>query len=591
MRSRILRLWILSALLAFGAVLVWSWWRGGEAEASPVALAAAPTTAATPTAAEACAAPEKKPLTADQKAAIERQIEALETQLAARPDPALEKQLEGLKKQLKYEQPLWKKLFPIALLLIVIGIVVTRLPRVELGHSEAFRRRRLLNWLIIGFTYSFLYMARYNLNQFKYVGGLSEGEFGAIFGWGSGVYGIAFLLNGPLTDRWGGRTTIILAAGGAAVTNLAMGILVATSATPQFGTILFLYCANMYFQSFGAVSIVKVNGAWFHLRERGTFGGIFGILISLGLFFAYDGGKLITDTLGVSRIADITDYNKLQWLFFIPSAILVVLVVLCAMFVRDTPSKAGLADFDLGDASSSAPDDGTREPALRVIKRLLSNPVILTIAVIELCSGFLRQAILQWGRDFSSGVGLGKSFVIENWGVVSCIAGITGGMFAGAISDHIFGSRRGPVSAVLYSLMVIGSIAIIPLMLLADTGGAGPSALLVPIPWIVAFMSMAIIGVHGMLSGTASADFGGKKNTGVAVGIIDGFVYAGSMVQSFIYGSALPEKLIECADGSTRPNPAANDLSNWTIWPIAMIPVAIVGFALALRVWNARAGK
>jgi OPA family glycerol-3-phosphate transporter-like MFS transporter len=46
-----------------------------------------------------------------------------------------------------------------------------------------------------------------------------------------------------------------------------------------------------------------------------------------------------------------------------------------------------------------------------------------------------------------------------------------------------------------------------------------------------------------------------------------------------------------CADGTTRPNPAANDLSNWTIWPIAMIPVAIVGFALALRVWNARAGK
>ena len=185
----------------------------------------------------------------------------------------------------------------------------------------------------------------------------------------------------------------------------------------------------------------------------------------------------------------------------------------------------------------------------------------------------------------------GKSFVIENWGVVSCIAGITGGMFAGAISDHIFGSRRGPVSAVLYSLMVIGAIAIVPLMLLAPTGGKGPAALLVPIPWIVAFMSMAIIGVHGMLSGTASADFGGKKNTGVAVGIIDGFVYAGSMVQSFIYGSALPEKLLECPDGSTRPNPDANDLSNWTIWPIAMIPVAIVGFSLALRVWNARATK
>ena len=43
----------------------------------------------------------------------------------------------------------------------------------------------------------------------------------------------------------------------------------------------------MYFQSFGAVSIVKVNAAWFHVRERGTFGGIFGVLISLGLYLAF----------------------------------------------------------------------------------------------------------------------------------------------------------------------------------------------------------------------------------------------------------------------------------------------------------------
>ncbi len=32
--------------------------------------------------------------------------------------------------------------------------------------------------------------------------------------------------------------------------------------------------ANMYFQSFGAVSIVKVNAAWFHVRERGMLGGV-----------------------------------------------------------------------------------------------------------------------------------------------------------------------------------------------------------------------------------------------------------------------------------------------------------------------------
>lgn len=476
-----------------------------------------------------------------------------------------------LKSPPKVEPALYEKLLPIGLLLVVIFIVLARLPRVELGHSKEFRRRRLLNWLVLGLTYSFLYMARYNLNQYKYVGGLTESEFGTIFGYGSAVYGVAFLLNGPLTDRWGGRTTILIAAGGAALTNVLMGYAVYTKSAlfgSSFSTMLVLYCANMYFQSFGAVSIVKVNGSWFHLRERGTFGGIFGILISLGLFFAYDGGKMITDALP----------KQLEYVFIIPAGILVLFFVLCVMFVRDTPSKAGLTDFDLGDAST--PDDGKHESAFAVIVRMLKNPIILTIAFIELCSGFLRQAILQWGRDFSSGIGLGGSFVIENWGVVSCIAGITGGMFAGAISDHLFQSRRGPVAAVLYGLMLGGTVLIIPLLLM----GYGA-----PVPWVIAFMSMAIIGVHGMLSGTASADFGGRKNTGVAVGIIDGFVYAGSMLQSFIYGAALPEKLIVCPDATTRPNPAAKVIDNWMVWPYAMLPVAIVGSLLALKVWNARA--
>lgn len=537
-------LWILSALLAIGLV----------AFSSPVL--------AQPSAPAGSAAPVIViPGTAPSTASLDK-VGAAAAEACAKPK---------VKSPPKVEKPLYEKLLPIGVLLIVIVVVLSRLPKVDLGHTDAFRRRRRLNWLVLGLTYSFLYMARYNLNQYMYVGGITASEFGTIFGYGSATYGVAFLLNGPLTDRWGGRTTILLAAGGALVTNALMGYAVYTKSTlfgTPFHTMLVLYCANMYFQSFGAVSIVKVNGSWFHLRERGTFGGIFGILISLGVFFAYDGGKMITDALP----------TQLEWVFLIPAGILVVFFVLCFLFVRDSPSKAGLADFDLGDAST--PDDGTKEPAVKVIVRLLSNPIILTIAIIELCSGFLRQAIMQWGRGFSEGLGMGSSFIIENWGVVLCIAGITGGMFAGTISDHLFQSRRGPVAAVLYALMLAGAVVIIPLLLLSSPG---------PVPLLLAFMSMAIIGVHGMLSGTASADFGGRKNTGTAVGIIDGFVYAGSMVQSFLYGAYLPEKVIICADNTTRSNPAVKIIDNWMIWPYAMIPVALLGLVLSLRVWNARA--
>jgi OPA family glycerol-3-phosphate transporter-like MFS transporter len=277
------------------------------------------------------------------------------------------------------------------------------------------------------------------------------------------------------------------------------------------------------------VSIVKVNAAWFHVRERGTFGGIFGILISLGLYFAYDVGAHIKENFSP------------QWIFLIPAMILFVFFVLSFIFVRNEPSDAGHTNFDLGDATN----EGEKIGVVQVFKRLLTHPVILTIAVIELCSGFLRQAILQWGIDFGKAAKISDTFVFHNWGMVSCVAGITGGMFAGAISDHLFQSRRSPVSGVLYAIMLTGAIVIIPLL-------SAPQA----IGWIVATMSMAIIGVHGMLTATASADFAGKKNTGMAVGIIDGFVYIGSMIQSFLFGAYLPASTTRNAAGCVVENTA-----------------------------------
>ena len=92
-------------------------------------------------------------------------------------------------------------------------------------------------------------------------------------------------------------------------------------------------------------------------------------------------------------------------------------------------------------------------------------------------------------------------------------------------------------------------------------------------------MSMAVIGVHGMLSGTASMDFGGKRNVGTAVGIIDGFVYAGTACMALVYGWLLPD--------DTNREFAANP-DNWIAWPAAMIPMALIGLVLATRIWNAK---
>ncbi|HEX8704061.1 MAG TPA: MFS transporter, partial [Myxococcaceae bacterium] len=409
-------------------------------------------------------------------------------------------------------------------------------------------------------TYAFLYMGRYNVNVATSAMGsrTTNEDFGTIFFWGTIVYGVAFLLNGPLTDRWGGRRTILISAAGSSVCNVLMGAVVYAVLTQEWqppgglvATLSVLYAANMYFQSFGAVSIVKVNASWFHVKERGVLGGVFGILISLGVYFAYDWSRFITKAAPT------------YWVFFIPAAILAAFLVLDFFVIRDTPSDTGHPDFDTADASSG--DTGPRLGVFSVLGKMLRNPTIVVILMIEFCSGFMRNAIMQWYPKFAKSTGIGESFVAANWGMLLCVAGITGGMFAGVISDKVFDSRRGPVSAVLYGGMTLGAFTS---LFLINSMALG---------WTVIFMSLCVIGVHGMLSGTASMDFGGKKNAGVAVGIIDGAVYAGTALQSLLLGKILPS------------DPAvAKDPNNWSNWPIALVPLSVAGLLLATRVWNAR---
>ena len=88
-------------------------------------------------------------------------------------------------------------------------------------------------------------------------------------------------------------------------------------------------------------------------------------------------------------------------------------------------------------------------------------------------------------------------------------------------------------------------------------------------------ISMAVIAVHGILSGTATTDFGGSKNAGIVVGIVDGIVYLGTGLQSVIIGILVPT------------GEAATEAGNWSLWPLFLLPFAVLGFVFTLKIWNA----
>ena len=419
-----------------------------------------------------------------------------------------------------------------------------------LDHSPAYRRRRFMNWFPLGLTYATYYMGRYNLNvssttimtNFH----LSKADFGMIATAGFWTYALAVAFNGPLADRIGGKKSILIGAAGACLLNLVIGLLFLSGwQTKIIVGMSLLYAVNQYFQSFGALSVVKVNAPWFHVKERGVFGGVFGIMISSGYFLAL--------TVGGWILAFFPWY----WVFIIPAMLLAVMFVVDAVLVKDRPSQAGFADFDTDDATSKDADRNKPVDFAYLVRRVFTNPVILTIIAAEFCTGFVRQGLMLWFVPFLEEVhhvGHGSTlFTVASTGIT--VGGILGGLLCGFLSDRVFGSRRAPVAFIFY----LGQI--VALVSLGYTTSAWMAALLIP------FTCVWIFGVHGMLSATSAMDFGGTKAAATVTGICDGVQYLASGLTGFALGGAL-------------------DRFGWSAWTWMIIPFSVVGALLMTRLWN-----
>jgi len=418
-----------------------------------------------------------------------------------------------------------------------------------LNHSAAYRRRRFRNWFPVGLSYATFYMGRYNLtgasSDIMKTFDLSKAEFGTIATAGFWTYALSVIFNGPLADRFGGKKAIIFGGIGTALFNLIVGALfLAGWQTKIVVGMSLLYAVNQYFQSFGALSVVKVNAPWFHVKERGVFGGIFGIMISSGYFLAMGFGGWILAHFGW------------EWVFIVPAALILLMVLADHVLVKDKPEQAGFAKINTDDATSHIGDD-VKIGFTYVLRRAFQNPVILTLMAAEFCTGFVRQGLMLWFTPFLKeihGIAPGSGLhQLASLGITA--GGIAGGLLCGYMSDHLFQSRRPPVAFIFY----LGQIA--SLLVLGRVG----------VPWAAAFLigfsCMWIFGVHGMLSGTASMDFGGTKGAATVTGLLDGVQYLASGLTGFGLGYFL-------------------DRWGWGSWVFLIIPFSLIGAVLMLTLWN-----
>jgi len=342
-------------------------------------------------------------------------------------------------------------------------------PSVYPQLSAEFKQRRTLNWLAVGLLYAFFYTTRYNWTvvspKIADVLGWQNAQLGVFELWMPIVYAFSVIFNGPIADRIGGKKAFLFGAVGVVIMNVLFGLASTAVVTPAVwegvkdakhlvtpavlkpgiqpgGLLTFMavvWGLNGFFQAFGALSIVKINAHWFHVRERGTFSGVFGVLIRLGLLLAFSGVPLIL--------------LKFSWpyAFWIPAAFVALFFLINLGFVHNSPEEAKLGEFETGDAS----DDGQGPASLGfVVSKIFASRATWTIALCSMMIGFVRRSHLDawWPRYFQQYHGADPShfatftpYVLATWGIA--LSGIAGGFAFGISSDRRFGGRRAPVIA------------------------------------------------------------------------------------------------------------------------------------------------
>jgi OPA family glycerol-3-phosphate transporter-like MFS transporter len=448
--------------------------------------------------------------------------------------------------------------------------------------SADFRRRRIINWMSLGLLYAFFYMTRYNYTAvaplLADLLGWKNTELGVFETMMPLVYGLSVVLNGPFADRIGGKRAFLFGAIGVALMNVLFGLASAAVVSPATwegtglarhvvvpaalksglsgGMILTLMAIvwglNGYFQSFGALSIVKVNAQWFHVLERGTFSGIFGVLIRMGLLLAFQGVPLILLAF------------PWQYAFWIPGACVAVLFVVNYFFMENSPKDAGFGEFETGDEVEDS--DGRPSSLKFILQRVFASRVMWMIAVGSMMIGFVRRSVVDawWNKYFVDFHGANNAllatylpYIIATWGIA--VAGILGGFAFGITSDRTFGGRRAPV----ITFGFIGMAVLLVLFGVSDLLGFGP----VVAACCLVLLSFCVNGAHGMIGGAASMDFGGKKAAATAAGLFDGMQYlAGAFVG------------VGVGYVTTR--------WGWGAWHWAPIPFALFGAWVMSRLWN-----
>ncbi len=459
----------------------------------------------------------------------------------------------------------------------------------HLHHPPGFRKRRGLNWTSLGLMYAAYYMCRYN---FRFATPGMQAEFGftttqiadmlAIW---SLTYGTGQLVNGLLSDRIGGKRSMQIGAFGTIAVNLMMGLLpllliggaLASTARvlgadgidPAFLAIACIWLINGWFQSFGAPGMVKINAAWFHRTERGTFAGIFGFMIQLGQVASAKLSKVVLTGFALGGL--VVAKGEWRWLFIIPPIVTLAAAIFMTLAAKPSPDDAGFPGVVQDELDNS---HGVTVSLSESFRTIFTHPLVWFYAAAYACTGAVRTSsdqlsILyfqeQLGMDMKGDIPAAVAWTLG----AMPMAAVGGSLLSGWVSDKFFKGHRSPVAMTLYFLEA-SVIAFSAVLLLKGLVTPTPAGILTGCG-ILIVIALTANSTHSIVGAAAPMDIGGKKMAGFAAGVIDSFQYYGGALSLFITGRVLDATKAE---------------HGWLFWYVIMAGFGVLGGIAMLLVMH-----
>jgi MFS transporter, OPA family, sugar phosphate sensor protein UhpC len=322
-----------------------------------------------------------------------------------------------------------------------------------------------------------------------------------------GMAYLVFYMVGQFSSAYFGRKLgpKLLLGVGLAITilcNMVFGI------SNGFWTILLFLGLNGLAQGTGWPGCIGSLAFWFKREQRGSVLGVWATCYQVGSIFA------------TSFAAYLFGLAGWRWSFF-GCSLLLLAVWLVVMYLHpNRPEDVGLAPLEAEDEEDRDHETGSLGWSRNVI---LS---VFLMGIIYFCIKFLRYALWSWVPFFFS-----KNFAMagDQAGYLSTvfdIAGFTGVILAGYLSDRLFKGKRSLVTLLMLILMTLSFVL---MYLLGSTSVVYFSISL----GLAGFM---LYGPDSLLSGVGAIDVSSKRSALAAAGIINGTGSIGPIFQEEMIG-------------------------------------------------------